>query len=113
MNLREFMPGIPCALRTAPVRSGASTINAVEEQTSRPRVTRRAAAVFSVIRTRPRCPGHIARRPTDLSTTRWRIVADQRGAAEWTMGTMSNLSISPSIFWVDLANLDFSEGAKR
>jgi choloylglycine hydrolase len=40
------------------------------------------------------------------SSTRWRVVANHNDRRYYVESV-----ISPSIFWVDLANLDFSEGA--
>lgn len=42
----------------------------------------------------------------NLSTTRWRVVADQK-----SMLFYGESAISPNVFWVDLKKLDFSEGA--
>jgi len=102
VNLREFMPG---TVRASDRFVRASFyINAVE-QTSDPR--RAAAAVFSVIRQTSVPWGISLADQPNLSTTRWRIVADQKELRYHVESV-----ISPSIFWVDLANLDFSEGAE-
>lgn len=101
VNPREFMPGTVRA--TDRFVCASFYINAVE-QTSDAR--RAAAAVFSVIRQTSVPWGiSIADQP-NLSTTRWRIVADQTDLRYYAESV-----ISPSVFWVDLANLDFSEGA--
>jgi len=101
VNPREFMPGTVRA--TDRFVRASFYINAVE-QTSDAR--RAAAAVFSVIRQTSVPWGvSIADQP-NLSTTRWRIVADQTDLRYYAESV-----ISPSVFWVDLANLDFSEGA--
>lgn len=101
VNPREFMPGTVRA--TDRFVRASFYVNAVE-QTSDPR--RAAAAVFSVIRQASVPWGiSIADQP-NLSTTRWRIVADQRDRRYYVESVTS-----PSIFWVDLENLDFSEGA--
>jgi len=101
VNPREFMPGTVRA--TDRFVRASFYINAVE-QTADPR--RAAAAVFSVIRQTSVPWGiSIADQP-NLSTTRWRIVADQTDRRFYVESI-----ISPSVFWVDLENLDFSEGA--
>ena len=102
VNPREFMPGTVRA--TDRFVRASFYINAVE-QTSNAR--RAAAAVFSVIRQTSVPWGiSIAEQP-NLSTTRWRIVADQTDLRYYVESV-----ISPSVFWIDLANLDFSEGAE-
>lgn len=94
VNPREFMPGT--------VRA-SFYINAVE-QSADARVA--AASVFSVIRQVSVPWGiSIAEQP-NLSTTRWRVVADQRDLRYYVESVTS-----PSVFWVDLAKLDLSEGA--
>lgn len=101
VNPREFMPG---TVRASDRFARASFyVNAVE-QTSDAR--RAAAAVFSVIRQTSVPWGiSIADQP-NLSTTRWRVVADHLDRRYYVESV-----ISPSVFWVDLANLDLSEGA--
>ncbi len=42
----------------------------------------------------------------NLSTTRWRVVADQK-----SMLFYGESATSPNVFWVNLKKLDFSEGA--
>ncbi|NBC11190.1 MAG: linear amide C-N hydrolase [Planctomycetes bacterium] len=102
VNPREFMPGTVRA--TDRFVRASFYINAVE-QTSDPR--RAAAAVFSVMRQVSVPWGiSIADQP-NLSTTRWRVVADQRDRRYYVESV-----ISPSVFWVDLANLDLTEGAE-
>ena len=102
VNPREFMPGTVRA--TDRFVRASFYVNAVE-QTSDPR--RAAAAVFSVIRQASVPWGiSIADQP-NLSTTRWRVVADQRDRRYYVESVTS-----PSVFWVDLENLDFSEGAE-
>ena len=102
VNPRQFMPGTVRA--TDRFVRASFYINAVE-QTSDPR--RAAAAVFSVIRQVSVPWGiSIADQP-NLSTTRWRVVADQRDRRYYVESVTS-----PSVFWVDLANLDLSEGAE-
>ena len=99
---REFLPG---TVRASDRFVRASFyINAVE-QTADPR--RAAASVFSVIRQTSVPWGiSIADQP-NLSTTRWRVVADQK-AKRYHVESV----LSPSIFWVDLDKLDFAEGAQ-
>ncbi|WP_292294825.1 linear amide C-N hydrolase [Marivita sp.] len=101
VNPREFLPG---TVRASDRFVRASFyINAVE-QTSDAR--RAAAAVFSVIRQTSVPWGiSIADQP-NLSTTRWRVVADQKDLRYYVESVTS-----PSVFWVDFANLDFSVGA--
>lgn len=101
VNPREFMPGTVRA--TDRFVRASFYINAVE-QTADPR--RAAAAVFSVIRQASVPWGiSIADQP-NLSTTRWRVVADQRDLRYYVESVTS-----PSVFWVELAELDLSEGA--
>ncbi len=102
VNLREFMPGTVRA--TDRFVRASYYINTVE-QTSDPR--RAAAAVFSVIRQTSVPWGISLSDQPNLSTTRWRVVADQHDLRYYVESV-----ISPSIFWVDLANLDFSETAE-
>jgi choloylglycine hydrolase len=102
VNPREFMPGTVRA--TDRFVRASFYVNAVE-QTSDPR--RAAAAVFSVIRQVSVPWGiSIADQP-NLSTTRWRVVADQLDRRYYVESVTS-----PSVFWVDLADLDLSEGAE-
>ena len=102
VNPREFMPG---TVRASDRFVRASFYIDAVEQTSDPR--RAAAAVFSVMRQVSVPWGiSIADQP-NLSTTRWRVVADQRDRRYYVESVTS-----PSVFWVDLANLDLSEGAE-
>lgn len=65
-----------------------------------------AAAVSSVIRQAPVPWGiGIADQP-NLSTTRWRVVAKQLDRRHHVESVTS-----PGVFWVDLSNLDLSDGA--
>ncbi|WP_136645300.1 linear amide C-N hydrolase [Tabrizicola sp. YIM 78059] len=101
VNPREFMPGTVRA--TDRFVRASFYINAVE-QSADARVA--AASVFSVIRQVSVPWGiSIAEQP-NLSTTRWRVVADQRDLRYYVESVTS-----PSVFWVDLAKLDLSEGA--
>jgi choloylglycine hydrolase len=43
----------------------------------------------------------------NLSTTRWRIVADHKNKLFY-----AESATSPNVFWVDLKRLDFSPGAE-
>ena len=65
-----------------------------------------AAAVFSVIRNASAPYGVSIPEAPNLSTTRWRVVADQKD-----MVFYGESATSPNVFWVDLKKLDFSEGA--
>ena len=101
VNPREFLPG---TVRASDRFMRANFyINAVE-QTADPR--RAAAAVFSVIRQTSVPWGISISDQPNLSTTRWRVVADHKARRYYVESI-----ISPSIFWVDLDNLDLSEGA--
>ena len=102
VNPREFLPGTVRASDRF-VRAHFY-INAVV-QSADPRVA--AASVFSVIRQTSVPWGiSIADQP-NLSTTRWRVVADQKDRRYHVESV-----ISPSVFWVDMENLDLSEGAE-
>jgi choloylglycine hydrolase len=102
VNPREFLPGTVRATDRF-VRANFY-INAVE-QTSDPR--RAAASVFSVIRQVSVPWGISVADQPNLSTTRWRVVADHLDRRYYVESVTS-----PSVFWVDLTRLDFSEGAK-
>ncbi|MFA7638188.1 MAG: linear amide C-N hydrolase [Parvibaculum sp.] len=78
-------------------------INAVTKSDD-PRIA--AAAVFSVIRNASVPYGVSLPEAPNLSTTRWRVVADQK-----SMLFFGESATSPNVFWVDLKKLDFSEGA--
>lgn len=102
VNPREFLPGTVRASDRF-VRA-QFYINSVV-QSADPRVA--AASVFSVIRQTSVPWGiSIADQP-NLSTTRWRVVADHKDRRYYVESV-----ISPSVFWVDLEALDFSEGAE-
>ncbi len=102
VNPREFMPG---TVRAADRFVRASFyINSVV-QSDDPRIA--AASVFSVIRQTSVPWGiSIADQP-NLSTTRWRVVADQKDRRYYVESV-----ISPSVFWVDLDALDLTDGAE-
>jgi choloylglycine hydrolase len=101
VNPREFLPGTVRA--TDRFMRASFYINAVE-QTADPR--RAAAAVFSVIRQVSVPWGISVADQPNLSTTRWRVVADHLDRRYYVESV-----ISPSVFWVDLANLDLGPGA--
>jgi choloylglycine hydrolase len=101
VNPREFLPGTVRA--TDRFVRASFYINAVE-QTADPR--RAAAAVFSVIRQVSVPWGISVADQPNLSTTRWRVVADHLERRYYVESV-----ISPSVFWVDLANLDLGQGA--
>lgn len=101
VNPREFMPGTVRA-EDRFVRA-SFYINAVE-QTADARGA--AAAVFSVIRQTSVPWGISIADQLNLSTTRWRVVADHLDLRYYVESVRL-----PSVFWVDIANLDLSEGA--
>ncbi|MFY1709834.1 linear amide C-N hydrolase [Tritonibacter scottomollicae] len=102
VNPREFLPGTS---RAADRFVRASFYIDAVERTNDPR--RAAAAVLSVIRNASTPLGITIANQPNLSTTRWRVVADQKDLRYYVESV-----ISPSIFWVDIANLDLSEGAE-
>jgi choloylglycine hydrolase len=99
---RQFLPGTVRASDRF-VRAHFY-INAVV-QSADPRIA--AASVFSVIRQTSVPWGISVADAPNLSTTRWRVVADQKDRRYHVESV-----ISPSVFWVDLDRLDFSEGAE-
>jgi len=101
VNPREFLPGTVRA--TDRFVRAHFYINAVE-QSADPR--KAAASVFSVIRQVSVPWGISVADQPNLSTTRWRVVADHK-ALRYHVESVQ----SPSIFWVDLEDLDFSEGS--
>ena len=102
VNFTNFLPGTSRS-EDRFVRAG-SYINAVS-QSDDPRIA--AAAVFSVIRNASAPYGVSLPGAPNLSTTRWRVVADQKG-----MVFYGESATSPNIFWVDVKKLDFTEGAE-
>jgi choloylglycine hydrolase len=98
---RQFLPGTVRASDRF-VRAHFY-INAVV-QSADPRIA--AASVFSVIRQTSVPWGISVADAPNLSTTRWRVVADQKDRRYHVESV-----ISPSVFWVDLDRLDFAEGA--
>lgn len=99
---RTFLPGTKRASDRF-VRAGYY-IDAVV-QSSDPRIA--AASVFSVIRNASVPYGISLPDAPNLSTTRWRIVADHKNRLFY-----AESATSPNVFWVDLKRLDFSEGAE-
>ncbi len=73
-------------------------------QSDDPRIA--AAAVFSVVRNVSVPYGIAIPGFPNLSTTRWRVVADQKNLLYYF-----ETAITPNTFWVDLNKLDFREGA--
>ncbi len=101
VNRLMFMPGTS---RSEDRFARASfLINAVE-QVNDTRLA--AAAVFSVMRNVSAPFGVSVDDSPNLSTTRWRVVADQKELLYYFESV-----VSPSIFWVDLNNVDFSPEA--
>ncbi len=98
---RSFLPGTNRASDRF-VRA-SFYIDAVT-QTDDPRNA--AAAVFSVIRNVSVPYGISLADAPNLSTTRWRIVADHKDLILY-----GESATSPNVFWVDMRRLDFSEGA--
>ncbi len=98
---RSFLPGTNRASDRF-VRA-SFYIDAVT-QSDDPRVA--AAAVFSVIRNASVPYGISLADAPNLSTTRWRIVADHKDLLFY-----AESATSPNVFWVDMKRLDFSEGA--
>ena len=101
VNPREFLPGTVRASDRF-VRAHFY-INAVT-QSADPRIA--AASVFSVIREASVPWGISVAGAPNLSTTRWRVVADHQDRRYYLESV-----ISPSVFWVDLDNLDFAQGS--
>jgi penicillin V acylase-like amidase (Ntn superfamily) len=101
VNPREFLPGTVRA--TDRFVRAHFYINAVV-QSADPRVA--AASVFSVIRQTSVPWGISVDNAPNLSTTRWRVVADHLERRYYVESVLA-----PSVFWVDLGRLDFSEGA--
>lgn len=102
VNPREFLPGTNRA--TDRFARASFYIDAVR-QSDDPRVA--AASVFSVIRNTSVPYGISTEDAPNLSTTRWRVVADHKGLRYYVES-----AVSPNVFWVDLDKLDFSQGAE-
>lgn len=78
-------------------------INAI---TKTAKATEAVASVFSVIRNCSVPLGISTPGQPNISSTIWRTVADHKNQRYYFESTRS-----PSIFWVDLASMDFKEGA--
>lgn len=102
VNWRSFLPGTN---RAADRFVRASKYIDAVVQSDDPRTA--AAAVFSVIRNTSVPYGISLADAPNLSTTRWRIVADHKNRLFY-----AESATSPNVFWVDLARLDFAAGAK-
>jgi len=101
VNGREFLPGTNRASDRF-VRA-SHYIDAVR-QSDDPRIA--AASVFSVVRNASVPYGISMEDAPNLSTTRWRVVADHKDRRFYVES-----AVSPNVFWVDLDKLDFREGA--
>ena len=64
------------------------------------------AGVFSVIRNVSVPLGISVPAQPNISSTRWRTVADQKNKVYFFESTMT-----PNVFWINMKDLDFSEGA--
>ncbi|HIK17676.1 MAG TPA: linear amide C-N hydrolase [Leptolyngbyaceae cyanobacterium M33_DOE_097] len=73
-------------------------------QTDNPRIA--VASVFSLVRNVSVPYGISIEGFPNLSTTQWRVVADQKNLVYYFETT-----VTPNTFWVDLKRADFSEGA--
>lgn len=78
-------------------------INAIPQVEDRVQAT---ASVFSVIRNASVPFGINTPEEPNISSTRWRTVVDHKDRLYYFES-----AVSPSIFWVDLAKLDFAAGA--
>lgn len=101
VNPREVMPG---TTRAADRFIRAGTYIDMVVQSADPREA--AAAAFSVIRNASVPYGISTPDAPNLSTTRWRVVADQKDRLFYVES-----AISPNVFWVDLKKLDFAENS--
>lgn len=101
VNPREALPG---STRAADRFVRAGTYIDMVVQSDDPRTA--AAAVFSVIRNTSVPYGFGIPDAPNLSTTRWRVVADHKSRLFYVES-----AISPNAFWVDLSRLDFSPQA--
>lgn len=105
VNPREMLPG---TTRAADRFVRAGTYIDMVVQSDDPREA--AAAAFSVIRNASVPYGITTPESPNLSTTRWRVVADQKDRLFYVES-----AIAPNVFWVDLKRLDFAEdsGVRR
>lgn len=94
----SFLPGTSRA--TDRFARASFYINAIP-QTDDPRIA--AASVFSVMRNVSVPYGISLSDQPNLSTTRWRVVADHKDKLYYFES-----AISPNVFWVDLKKVDFS-----
>ncbi|CAM3136352.1 choloylglycine hydrolase [Paracoccus aminovorans] len=101
VNPREAMPGTS---RAADRFVRAGTFVDMVVQSDDPRTA--AAAVFSVVRNASVPYGVSIPDAPNLSTTRWRVVADHKDRLFHVES-----AISPNVFSVDLGKLDFAEGS--
>ncbi|MBF2083142.1 linear amide C-N hydrolase [Thermoleptolyngbya sp. C42_A2020_037] len=97
----SFLPGTSRA--TDRFARASFYINAIP-QTDDPRIA--AASVFSVMRNVSVPYGISVSDQPNLSTTRWRVVADHKDKLYYFES-----AISPNVFWVDLKKVDFSPGS--
>lgn len=98
VNPREMLPGTTRASDRF-VRAGTYIDMVVQSDDPR----KAAAAAFSVIRNTSVPYGITTPEAPNLSTTRWRVVADQKDRLFYVES-----AISPNVFWVDLKRLDFA-----
>ncbi len=101
VNPREVLPG---TTRAADRFVRAGTYIDMVVQSDDPREA--AAAAFSVIRNASVPYGISTPDAPNLSTTRWRVVADQKDRLFYVES-----AISPNLFWVDLKQVDFAAEA--
>lgn len=101
VNPREVLPG---TTRAADRFIRAGTYIDMVVQSDNPREA--AAAAFSVIRNASVPYGISTPDAPNLSTTRWRVVADQKDRLFYVES-----AISPNLFWVDLKQVDFAADA--
>lgn len=101
VNARESLPG---STRAADRFVRAGTYIDMVVQSDDPRTA--AAAVFSVVRNASVPFGVSIPNAPNLSTTRWRTVADQKSRIYYVES-----ALSPNAFWVDLAKVDFAPGS--
>lgn len=100
INPREALPG---STRSPDRFVRAGVYADMVQQSDDPRVA--AAATFSVVRNASVPFGVSIPDMPNLSTTRWRTVADQKSRVYYVES-----ALSPNAFWVDFAKIDFAEG---
>lgn len=98
---KTFLPG---SVTAADRFARASFFLDAIPQTDNTRVA--VASVFSVIRNVSVPYGFQIEGYPNLSTTRWRVVADQKNLVYYFES-----ALTPNTFWVDLKKLDFSQNA--